>query len=527
MFGLGSYQVESFVATELGFEHNLGLLCKASCSPSVISVKQGVPELEYYLERCLLEAEGASFGERGLAMCASIVGDDFAEAKYRSMFGRELVVPVPPHMQVPELVLHPASTVGLEVPDLELSEVLQPVDDQVPGFCYLALLQSEFVDEARGTLGPSPTLLDLLEFGQTGKFLPDVDLAQIKMRRSGDGYHVDREGDGIEFPRVVRAVADDPHAREWLVGGSSYLGEFGVGADSRDILCDWISRSLGRGVRLSDRSLDLVTNSAALLGHEQKKQLRSLEAVGDAALSMMIARDNYLRGEPVERYQNLRSVVTSNKILTDKFVEHVPKGAVAFLPTVNPAAGVTGAKALESILGAIWLDLGDDSLAMMLIAMGFLDFPLQTQESPPMLEARVGDSDGDDAGYCYLELFVKSDRDKLKLVLGPRPTIQQLLRCHLGSFDHSALRRLGYAKTLSGWHVGEGMTGSVESLFRAAIATGIDKDAGVNSLRHLLIATVQTVECVEASDQDLVGFDLFEGLPVMVKSQVKPEFCNG
>jgi len=483
LFGAQSHQVKSFAATELGFEHNLGLLHKAHFVGTRGAIRMGIPEREYYLERCLLEAEGAAFVERGMAMCASVVGDELVESVYSRMFGKEVAITVPPHLQVPELRLQPASVVGAQV---DVEQVCDSVNDGLlpEGFCYLALFESDCAPLAKTTLGPNPKLVDLLQFGGQHGFLPDAELAHLSIREVGVGYHVDRHGGGVGFDKVLDAVREEPSAQEWHVRGQEYLGSFGVGADSRDILCGWLSSSLGRDVRLSEKSLDLVTNSAALLDHDSKKRLRSLEALGDSVLSMMIARDNYLRSEPVERYQNLRSDITSNKVLSDKFVRHVPPGAVRFLPNVNPAAGVTGAKALESIFGAVWLDLGDDSLSMLLMAMGFIDFPLQVADSVPMLGDRVGGRVFDESGCCYLAVIKSEFRDQVSESLGPWPDFRSLLNRPAFEFDKLVFGKLGYERVPGGWHIAEGLPGEVWDLFREVCVLESDLSSAEGSFRR-------------------------------------------
>jgi len=380
--GVGVDSVGSLVPSELGFEHNLGLLHSAYRTRGSRAVRQGVIEHEYYLERCLLESEGALFPERGVSMCASIVGDCMVQQMYHRVFSRDAVAEVLPQVQIPELRIHPASEVGIE----SRVALKSGVDGQAgfpPGHCYLALMRSEWVQEAARELGPEPKLIDLVKFGEAGAFLPDVQLAQLSIKEASGSYHVG-EGPGHSFAGLLDRVRDQPSSLEWLLDGFDYRGEYGVGADAHEILCEWLSLAVGRKVVLSEHTLSLVTNSAALLDSEARKKLRSLESVGDAVLSLMIARDNYFRAEPVERYQNLRSHVTSNKVLSEKFVQYVPKGAVRFVGNVNPSAGVTGAKALESIFGAVWLELGDYALSVILRYMGFMDFNLQVDESPPM-----------------------------------------------------------------------------------------------------------------------------------------------
>jgi len=254
-----------------------------------------------------------------------------------------------------------------------------------PGYCYLKIVSSEKRPLLAATLGSYPTLEKILQQKAEVFNLDGIKASRV----SRDIVHLGRfSKSGIS----VRTALVDVVGRGGVAFASGSLGHqlsgfvasTVSGMSLRDkvgagVLQKWLS-----SVEVGDMPLDtveLISSSAALLPESGKRRLRSLEALGDAAISTCIAQDNYFRGESAQRYQDLRSRVTSNKVLAEVFCSSVPEGAVKFVGSVNPNTGVVGAKALESIFGAVWLHYGAEGVSKLLNHLGLLDFPLEVSAS--------------------------------------------------------------------------------------------------------------------------------------------------
>jgi len=99
-----------------------------------------------------------------------------------------------------------------------------------------------------------------------------------------------------------------------------------------------------------------------MLPPARKVRLKTLEAVGDSALSLAVALKCAREGRSAEEYQNARSAVTSNPSLSALYVRVVPQGFVTVVAGVDPGRGKVGAYILEGWIGLICLELGNSAV---------------------------------------------------------------------------------------------------------------------------------------------------------------------
>lgn len=104
--------------------------------------------------------------------------------------------------------------------------------------------------------------------------------------------------------------------------------------------------------------VDLLRVSAAMHDTSGRKRLRTLEAVGDSALSTVVAIIADSLGWAVGDYQQARSVCTNNRLLSDVFFSSPLSGYVSFPGDVRSVAATVGAKTLESALGLLCVHSG-------------------------------------------------------------------------------------------------------------------------------------------------------------------------
>lgn len=263
------------------------------------------------------------------------------------------------------------------------------VSSETPGFCYLKAFRAFDREVVAKKLGKYPSFYQLLSYDKSSYDVAALDNLHVSLNSSG---HAHLQSDLGEFslrqvmtdlafrsrPAVVdSSIYHELVSRKSIVQSTPFLANLSVGEGSMAV---WLREGSGvqGGVQVPDDVLQLISKSAALLDEEGKRKLRSLEAVGDSALSALLAYDNYLCGGSVQRYQDLRSHVTNNKVLSQRFCANIPKDAVAFAGGVDPEAGIVGAKALEAILGAVWIYAGVDALAVVVRKLGLVDFKLRT-----------------------------------------------------------------------------------------------------------------------------------------------------
>jgi hypothetical protein len=263
------------------------------------------------------------------------------------------------------------------------------VSSETPGYCYLRAFRSVVRDDVAKKLGKSPSFYQLLSHDRSAFDSGALGQLHVSFNSAGQA-HIERGLGEFALDHVMRDLAS--RSRPAVVESSIYHDLVSKGPVSKATPF-WASLSVGEGslsvwlrehsgvqggIQIPDNVMNLICKSAALLDEDGKRKLRSLEAVGDSSLSALLALDNYLCGGSAQRYQDLRSHVTNNKVLSQRFCAKLPKDSVMFVGGVNPEAGVVGAKALESILGAVWIYAGVDALATVVRTLDLVDFRLRT-----------------------------------------------------------------------------------------------------------------------------------------------------
>lgn len=263
------------------------------------------------------------------------------------------------------------------------------VSVDTPGFCYLRAFRSLERGEVAKVLGKSPSFYQLLSYDKSAYDMAALSQLRVSLNAAGQAHiqpglgvysldHVMRDLASRSRPAVVdSSIYHELVARGPVQPTASFSASLSVGEGSLSV---WLRESSGvpGGLSMPDEIIGLISKSAALLDEDGKRRLRSLEAVGDSALTALLALDNFHAGGSAQRFQDLRSHVTNNKVLSQCFCSKLPRDSVMFVGGVDPQAGVVGAKALESIFGAIWLYFGIDSLATVVQQLGLVDFKLRT-----------------------------------------------------------------------------------------------------------------------------------------------------
>jgi hypothetical protein len=108
---------------------------------------------------------------------------------------------------------------------------------------------------------------------------------------------------------------------------------------------------------VDDGDLDLLKLTAYTMSAEQKARYRLLAGIGDAALTLALARVCLRKRMTVEQHQNMRSRVTTGAHLAARFVAVFPPGflVIASGGAVTPRVGST---ALEAAFGLLELGSG-------------------------------------------------------------------------------------------------------------------------------------------------------------------------
>jgi len=110
--------------------------------------------------------------------------------------------------------------------------------------------------------------------------------------------------------------------------------------------------------KIAHESLAIVTYAAGCMPdvvQEGKRRLRTLAAVGDAALTLQLSLHCWRIGSNVESAQAVRSRLTSNKSLIDTMVRRGYVDCVSYPSGVDPAITVATATAFEALLGVLTL----------------------------------------------------------------------------------------------------------------------------------------------------------------------------
>lgn len=264
------------------------------------------------------------------------------------------------------------------------------------GFCYQAVIYPEFRGLAASELGLWPTIERLATSPARWFSLVQLTTACISALPSGRA-HIGfvRDGSGSNFFENVVSLA----RRNARVGAASSFagvaraaavscGMSGtvssvthstlVGADNGFVsggnrLRGWLANVSGvAAVKFSSDQVHVVSNSAALLDQGGRRRLRVFEAVGDSALTLVVALRCQERDESVEAFQSMRRAHTANTNLTVLFNSVVPDGCVAFAGGVDPHVGTVGAKALESLVGLVCIVGGMDAVHRMCDTIGLL-----------------------------------------------------------------------------------------------------------------------------------------------------------
>jgi len=132
------------------------------------------------------------------------------------------------------------------------------------------------------------------------------------------------------------------------------------------------------GVKLPKRALvDLgiclyAAGSMPVAIQDGKARLRSLAAVGDAALTLHLATSQMMRGRNVESAQGVRSRLTSNIVLREVMVQRGFMRFMSYPSGVDPATTAATATALEAIIGVVTLYRDSGNVLRFLSTLGLL-----------------------------------------------------------------------------------------------------------------------------------------------------------
>jgi len=110
--------------------------------------------------------------------------------------------------------------------------------------------------------------------------------------------------------------------------------------------------------KIAHESLAIVTYAAGCMPdavHEGKRRLRTLAAVGDAALTLQLTLHCWRTELSVESAQAVRSRLTSNKALIDTMVRMKFVDFVSYPSGVDPSITGATATAFEALLGVLTL----------------------------------------------------------------------------------------------------------------------------------------------------------------------------
>lgn len=168
----------------------------------------------------------------------------------------------------------------------------------------------------------------------------------------------------------------DEHGSGLVRMGSS--SQPGPSVASSDDLLHYYNEALmclagKEGHRLDFDRLTLLSKSAALLDTVDKRSMKVLEAVGDAALTLAIASKCSREFRTTQEYQTARSAITSNSTLSSAYVDNGLDKYVTFVAGVSPGQGNVGAYMLEAILGTLYEVHGIDSVDMACRVLGLYD----------------------------------------------------------------------------------------------------------------------------------------------------------
>lgn len=113
------------------------------------------------------------------------------------------------------------------------------------------------------------------------------------------------------------------------------------------------------------------TMPAAVAGG--KDRLRSLAAVGDAALTLVLCTNQWSKGCNVESSQAVRTRLTNNAHLARVMRKAALVQYIAFAPGVDPLTGTPTATAFEAILGVLALYRSHEAVVAFVRAVGLFE----------------------------------------------------------------------------------------------------------------------------------------------------------
>lgn len=205
----------------------------------------------------------------------------------------------------------------------------------------------------------------------------------------GTGLHVVAAGTGdAALTRMLIEFVDTGGLRSDLAPSELRLGGKGevvgqVGEDSESVMYAQSSvsgynkalvRIAGKPeARLAPERLALLSKSAALLSSEQKREMKMLEGLGDAALTLAVAEKCVREKRTPQEYQNARSAVTANATLSKVYVASGLDKYVMFASGVSPGQGNVGAYALEALLGTFQQVFGCSGVYAACETLGIFD----------------------------------------------------------------------------------------------------------------------------------------------------------
>lgn len=228
---------------------------------------------------------------------------------------------------------------------------------EVSGYCYLRVITPDLRLKVLITLGKYPTWRQLLTMFE-GRAVDTALTKHFGLVYSATTDTVHLVADSLpSFPCDILVK----YYLALLSGGSgledsvhSALGSVDSKVGGVEVMREWL---LNIGIDLPQGDLQLISSTPALLPESGKHKYRMFEAVGDAVITLELSELIASQSGTVEEYQNRRSVVTSNVALARVFSEKFPGGAVDCAAGVD-LRGKVGAKALEAVVGAVYLGVG-------------------------------------------------------------------------------------------------------------------------------------------------------------------------
>lgn len=254
--------------------------------------------------------------------------------------------------------------------DSGLVGALDMVVSKLPtGYCYSLILAGASTDSsARQLIGPNPSVASVLrsplEFFSVDRLNVGVDCSldgTMHMHSTGAyGFGqvaatvIQRSGDGLYLP--LGSLGHYVAVHYEPIVGLHVSKDCVLGALPADVqlMLGVLSRLSGLSVDAFDHAdAGLVVKTAAFHDAPAKTRLRMLEAVGDNALSMVVAQRCLGEGLSVQDYQTARSLLTSNVHLAGLFVKTGLVSNVQFAAGV-PRDGKVGAGCFEAMLALVY-----------------------------------------------------------------------------------------------------------------------------------------------------------------------------